>query len=211
MTRASKPPRRRRTAEEAHAAILEAAKTRLIEGGPDSIRLQDVAAAVGVSHPTILHHFGSREGLVEAVIEHVQRAIFDEVFAALGEVRFDADSLASLLDRIASVVAAQGNARVLYWLALSGLGRLEQRPLGNVVDVTHELRRARSKQQGVRAPSKEDTRFLVMLTTFALSGESVLGADLFGPDADPGTPSRFRAWFAALLAGHLQAQRARTE
>jgi len=30
--------------------------------------LQEIAADVGVSHSTILHHFGSREALVEAVV-----------------------------------------------------------------------------------------------------------------------------------------------
>jgi AcrR family transcriptional regulator len=36
------------------------------------LRLQDIAADVGISHPAVLHHFGSREALVHAVI---QRAI----------------------------------------------------------------------------------------------------------------------------------------
>ena len=61
-------PRRRRTAEEARTAILDAAERRLVASGPASIRLQEVAADVGVSHPTVLHHFGSREALVEAVV-----------------------------------------------------------------------------------------------------------------------------------------------
>ena len=49
----------RRTAEAARAAILEAAEKRLAEAGPAGIRLQGVAADVGVSHPTVLHHFCS--------------------------------------------------------------------------------------------------------------------------------------------------------
>ncbi len=36
-------------------------------GGPAGLRLQEVAKAAGVSHPTILHHFGSREGLIQAL------------------------------------------------------------------------------------------------------------------------------------------------
>ena len=57
----------RRTAEETRAAILDAAERRLKASGPASIRLQDVAAEAGISHPAVLHHFGSREGLVQAV------------------------------------------------------------------------------------------------------------------------------------------------
>ena len=62
-------PRRRRTADVARQEILEAAERRLAQSGPQGLRLQDVAADVGISHPAVLHHFGSREALVHAVIE----------------------------------------------------------------------------------------------------------------------------------------------
>ena len=57
------PPKKRRTADEARAAILDAAERILIETGPGAIRLQHVAELVGVSHPTVLHHFGTRDAL----------------------------------------------------------------------------------------------------------------------------------------------------
>jgi AcrR family transcriptional regulator len=62
-----KQKRIRRTPEEARALILEAAEGTIAKTGPSGLRLQDVAKAAGVSHPTILHHFGSREGLVKAL------------------------------------------------------------------------------------------------------------------------------------------------
>ena len=62
-----KPKRIRRTASEAKSMILDAAEKRLREFGPAGIKLQELAADVGVSHPAILHHFGSRDDLVEAV------------------------------------------------------------------------------------------------------------------------------------------------
>ena len=65
MARTKVKARVRRTAEDARAAILDAAERRLGATGPGGIRLQEVAADVGVSHSTVLHHFGSREGLVE--------------------------------------------------------------------------------------------------------------------------------------------------
>src|SRR5438067_904808 len=57
----------RRTAEEARSLILDAAEKVTRAQGPASLRLQDVAREAGVSHPTILHHFGSREGLMQAL------------------------------------------------------------------------------------------------------------------------------------------------
>src|SRR6202046_1147125 len=62
------PTRRRRNTADTRPAILEAAEHRLLAGGPEAIRLQEIAADAGISHPAILHHFGSREGLVEAMV-----------------------------------------------------------------------------------------------------------------------------------------------
>src|SRR5882672_5449363 len=64
----SAPPRKRLTAVEARARILDAAERRLAEVGPEGLRLTELAAELGVSHPAILHHFGSREELVAAVV-----------------------------------------------------------------------------------------------------------------------------------------------
>jgi len=47
--------------------ILEAAEAGMADGGPAGLRLETVAKAAGVSHPTILHHFGSRAGLIQAL------------------------------------------------------------------------------------------------------------------------------------------------
>ena len=66
----TEPARRvRRTPEEAKRLILETAQALVARTGPQGLRLQDIAAEAGISHPLILHHFGSREGLVRALIE----------------------------------------------------------------------------------------------------------------------------------------------
>jgi AcrR family transcriptional regulator len=43
------------------------------EGGLARRSLRDLAAQVGTSHRMLIHHFGSREGLVTAVVEAVER------------------------------------------------------------------------------------------------------------------------------------------
>src|ERR1700726_2617867 len=93
------PPRRkRRTAEDARAAILDAAERRLVASGPAGIRLQEVAADVGVSHPTVLPHFGSREGLVEAVVARALDSLHARLLEAVRGSPQGADQLASILD-----------------------------------------------------------------------------------------------------------------
>ena len=73
----------RRTPEDARALILDAAQKTMGAEGPAALRLQDVAKEAGVSHPTILHHFGSREGLVKALNHRSLEALRNGVIARL--------------------------------------------------------------------------------------------------------------------------------
>ena len=110
--------RRRRSAAETRNAILEAAERRLLAGGPEAIRLQEIAADAGISHPAILHHFGSREGLVEAMvlrgITNLQ-AQFLEGWPSAKE-----PDIEGVFDRFYEVASHRGIARMLAWLILSG-------------------------------------------------------------------------------------------
>jgi AcrR family transcriptional regulator len=54
--------------EELLAAIIEAYG----HGGIGNRSLRDLAEAVGTSHRMLLHHFGSRDGLLVAVVEEVE-------------------------------------------------------------------------------------------------------------------------------------------
>jgi AcrR family transcriptional regulator len=45
----------------------------LLERGLGDASLREIAAAVGSSHRMLIYHFGSREGLLSAVVEEVER------------------------------------------------------------------------------------------------------------------------------------------
>jgi AcrR family transcriptional regulator len=199
--KAKKPPtpRKRRSSDEARASILDAAEQQLREVGPGGIRLQDVAKAVGVSHPTVLHHFGNREGLiaavVERVIESIQSGLYEDVQAAPG-----VEGIHALLERVAMKMKDKDRARTLMWLSLAGygpgLGALHITP---IAEALHEVRRV--KREGKkRMPPYEDSCFSVVLPALALLSLSVL------EDAgDPGFDiPRFRAWLARLVQAHLE-------
>jgi AcrR family transcriptional regulator len=62
-----RPPDRRR--QQLLAAVVEA----LAVDGIGGRSLRDVAAAVGTSHRMLIHHFGSRDELLVAVVEEVER------------------------------------------------------------------------------------------------------------------------------------------
>lgn len=52
--------------------LLEALFEEFARGGIGDRSLRDVAAAVGTSHRMLLHHFGSREGLLIAIVEEAE-------------------------------------------------------------------------------------------------------------------------------------------
>lgn len=205
--------RKRRTAEEARRVILDAAELRLEEVGPAGIRLQQIAEDVGMSHPAILHHFGSREGLVNAVLGRVITHLRNDLIASFGEA-VDAERAAGMLERVFEALGDSGHARVLAWLILSGetggrgqhgepaalLG--DDRALQRIGEAVHALR-----LRGDAEADLEDTLFSVILAALAIFGDAIVGDVMrksAGVDATPDAGTRFREWLAKLLVGHLE-------
>jgi len=226
MARVNKAkPRRRRDAESAREAILDAAEKQLVVNGPSGIRLQEVATEAGVSHPTVLHHFGSRELLVKAVCTRSLQAIHAGLVEAIDSQGESAgvlparrpiagstggdDQLAALLDGVYDALTKSGHARVMMWLALEGqrLDGADVR-LDQVVSATHELRKKRVRATGSRrAIPVEDTAHAVVLAALALVGSAVIGPPIFenaGLGGDAAAGVRFRSWLAKLLTRHLE-------
>lgn len=203
-------PRRRRSAEDAKRAILDAAEARFAARGPAGIRLQEIAADVGVSHPAILHHFGSREDLMRAVMERALGALREELLAALSAPDPSRVDVAMLIERVFEILGAHGQARLMAWLVLAGEERRGRRAgatffVREIAELTHRERLVRYAEARRRAPPFEDSLFAILLTTLALLGDALLGDAArasCGLD-DPAAGRRFRQWFAALLVAHL--------
>ncbi len=58
---------------ERRRALLDSLLTAFADGGIGARSLREVAEAVGTSHRMLLHHFGSREDLLVAIVEEVER------------------------------------------------------------------------------------------------------------------------------------------
>lgn len=195
------PPRRRLSSEEAREAILAATEKRLREVGPDALRLQEIAADVGLSHPTVLHHVGSRDALVQAVVARAMIALETDLIACFTKDAVPTD-IASTLHQIDDVMRGHGHARLLAWLALTYPGQTskEESRLGDVAVALHAARGA----IGRPAPF-EDTAHAVVLASAAMFGIALLGPGLLrmtGLPSDEESLRRLRDWFAALLMEH---------
>jgi AcrR family transcriptional regulator len=200
-------PRKRRTADEARAAILDAAERRLAASGPAAIRLQEVAADVGVSHPTVLHHFGSREALVEAVVARALDSLHAELVAAVqsSSGHEDEDRLTSLLDAVFETLVVRGHGRTYLWLMLSGYAPADDLRVRSLAEVAHASRCAKMASEGKKkAPPFEDTYFTVLLPALAMLSLSVRGAVDKHTRDDALGPRAFRRWLAKLMHEHFE-------
>ena len=198
----SRNKRIRRTPDDARRLILEAAEAGMAAGGPAGLRLEAVAKAAGVSHPTILHHFGSREGLIQALnlraIEQLKTVLLGVLRAAPGGSE----------NAITPIFAAyrDGLAQRMVWLMQSGslMGAAGLPMLDEMVLALHAFRE-RLAEPG-RQVDLADTRAIVHLTTFVAFGDALLGKRLRraqSPADEIALREWFENWFGALLNAYI--------
>ncbi len=201
------PVRKRRTAEEARRVILDAAEKRLREAGPEAIRLQDLARDVGIAHPTILHHFENRDGLIQALQTRAVERIEAELVEVLDGEPALGDTGVEVIGRIFGALGDSGLARLLAWSALTADGPDETDRDNPVLrDLTELVHKRRVEFSGVAPGAREDSEFIVRLAAVAALGDGIFAPFLdcmTGHESDPEVRSRFRAWFARLLLDHV--------
>ena len=197
----------RRSPEEARRLILATAQALIARTGPEGLRLQDIAAAAGISHPLILHHFKSRAGLVRALTRQTAAEFKDRLVAALAQPELTTEAL---IDRVFDAFAG-GLAQRLAWLAIMDPEGMdpegeadEPATVQSEIAETLHMRRLAAAPPG-REVTREDTQWLMHLVAIAAFGEAMHGVRLRrGLGCDEGETRRFRAWFAALIREHGQ-------
>ena len=197
--------RLRRSPEEARRLILDTARELIADTGPEGLRLQEIAARAGISHPLILHHFGSREGLVRALTRQAADDLRDRLVAAINSG--DA-SLEQQIDRVFDAFR-DGLAQRLAWLATGAHGANDPNPatiLRDIAEVVH-ARRIAAAGPGV-AIDRADTDWLVHLVAATAFGEAIFGRRLLvsaGKPVSEAAERQFRDWFAVLIRRHAGA------
>jgi AcrR family transcriptional regulator len=198
--RASAATRRRNLAE-TRGAILDAAERRLIDGGPDAVRLEKIAADAGVSHPAILHHFGSRQGLVEAMVLNGLQKLQAQVLAGWPSAK--EPDVEGTFERFYEIAAEQGVARMLAGLILMGrdFGAMGWNVFRPAAERLHAGRVRRAEREGTTVPELEDSLFAAAFLVIL-----VLGDSLFGPSVrraiglrSKDSAERFRRWLVKVV------------
>jgi TetR/AcrR family transcriptional regulator, regulator of cefoperazone and chloramphenicol sensitivity len=93
----------------ARARIRDEALRLFAERGPDAVTVRDIAAAAGVSPALVVRHYGSKDGLREAVDTHVAQ-VFEVLLAQVvrsgGDSGLDPSALPNLLDGLTAHLPA---------------------------------------------------------------------------------------------------------
>ena len=108
--------KRRRTTEESRLIVLETAARRLREHGLEGLNITGVAEEAGISHATLLHHFGSSADMRDALAEKMTRELIEDLVKAM-DARVSPAELAS---NVFSALAEGGHAKLLAWRAVEG-------------------------------------------------------------------------------------------
>jgi len=120
--------------ESTRQSILAAAEALLARGGEEGLSIRELCARVGVTPPTIYHHFGDKDGLVTEVVDACF-AEFDRAVAADERVADPVEGLRRAGERyIAYAVGHPTHYRLLF-------GRRPDRPPPSALAAYEGLRR----------------------------------------------------------------------
>ncbi|MCA8902623.1 MAG: TetR/AcrR family transcriptional regulator [Hyphomonas sp.] len=189
-----KQPRIRRSIEESRSNILSAAESLLVERGPQSLRLADVAKAAGVANATVLHHFGSIDAVQKALMEQMIGDLVDNILALNVPVDDLSAARGAGLETLFDAFESRGTARLAAWLELTD----ESRRLTLVREAVQQVVQQKMANVGVPVDVAED--MILLSVTLAL------GVGFFGPslaDLLGKPPGRARELTLRMLRANL--------
>ncbi|MFT5138210.1 MAG: AcrR family transcriptional regulator [Arenicella sp.] len=184
--------------EHAREAILDAAQKTVFEVGPAGLRISAVAKQADMAHPNIIHHFGSRQGLLNALAKRVAERATDRITVAISKaVQAASEDRVLAMTHVLDTAYPGAEGKVAVWMHLSGAETSIKENMQRIVKLSHQLR---TKIDG--DVNLENTNRLVMLVTLALVGEVISGAgikDALGYGTEQGNRAHFRQWLAEIL------------
>ena len=187
--------RERLSPGESRAAALEAARTLLIESGPQAVTLKAVSAKIGKTHANLLHHFGSAAGLQSELARHISERVTAVIAATVERARQGEADPREIVDRTFDAFDQEGAGALAAWMILSGNRDALNPILESIRALVDQLRVEHEEHQ-----VPESTLSLVL----AALGDSLLGAPIAEALGLPREAAREIA--AAALRARIDAQ-----
>ncbi len=168
--------RKRRSADEARAELLRVAEDRLARYGLDGLNIVDIAGAAGMSHATLIHHFGSSEDMRRALVTQMTDRLLRDVIAVLETEAELAPE--KLLRDLFSALSKGGHAKLLAWLAVEqGLSQSAD-PAAGIYDLFAELVPIVAKRLPGDADGELLARRMIYLIATSAIGYGIAGDTL---------------------------------
>jgi AcrR family transcriptional regulator len=120
ITESPSSARVRRSPEAARENILDAAESILIESGPQHLKLALVAARAGVANASVLHHFGSIDGVQTALMTRMVESLVARIIAISDETSDAGQMAGRATAALFDAFEEKGVARLAAWLELTG-------------------------------------------------------------------------------------------
>ena len=171
---------------ETGTTLLEAAKKVLRQNGYSGLSTRDVAAAAGVPLSQIHYHFGSKQGMVLALFEHLNTQLLDRQDALAGDGTL---KLSEQWDRACDYLdddIASGYVRVLQELIAAswvdaGVAKVVRAAIMGWVDlIAGVARKAERDIGGLGTFSPEDLAALVANAFIGAESHYLLGLEKKG-------------------------------
>jgi AcrR family transcriptional regulator len=161
-------------------AILDAAEVLIRAHGMAGLRLTAIADAVGITHPLILHHFGSKDGLIDAIARRHASRIRERLGPLYATEPGTPLDLHKVLERMQQSLLDDGVGEITFW-GIRERPDILQPALNEVVSFVLEAsvaRRLASKPgqdaQAVRAEVKQ----VIHVVSLLLWGQALVGPQL---------------------------------
>ena len=151
--------------EDVREALIASASELFAQRGPAAVGVREIAQHAQVNHGLVHRHFGSKHGLLQAVLSHLA----SEIAANVGEATPD-EALGGLVGSVLGATSKQGAwLRIMAWAILDGadIGEIQ----GQFPMAERMVAAARANAQGPLDPEARVT--LIM--------SAGLGMMLFGP------------------------------
>jgi len=178
--------------EDVRDALIAAASELFAQRGPAAVGVREIAQHAQVNHGLIHRHFGSKHGLLQAVLGHLA----SEIATNVGEAAPD-EALGGLVGSVLGATSKQGAwLRIMAWAILDGadIGEIQ----GQFPMAERMVAAARANDQG---PLDPEARVTLIMSVG-------LGMMLFGPflqratDQDDFQWVRSRKQILSLVARH---------
>src|ERR1035437_683643 len=86
-------------------AVLNAVGDRLMKGDESLIRIPEICEATGVNYGSVYHHFGSREGVIDAAYNMIFSRMVEEDLELIREATGTVETLEDYVSVILPIVA----------------------------------------------------------------------------------------------------------